>query len=66
MAARRTLFRESDMRRLARVAKDECVAVQGHIDPMGGFTFTISPVVKSLESRGGDDLDARLAEFGRK
>lgn len=66
MAARRALIPAADLRRLARIARDEGVALDCRLDPAGGFSFTVSPVSTPIPAAGGDDLDLRLAEFARR
>lgn len=63
MASRAALIRESDLRRMAKVAREENVSIRGTFDALGGFTVTIAANVQKTQDDGGD-LDDRLAEFG--
>ncbi len=60
---RRALIREADLRRWARVSREEGVAFRGHVDPNGGFTFALDPF-PTANRDAVDDLDDRLAKFG--
>lgn len=62
MTARRAIIREADLRRWARVSREEGVAFRGHVDPNGGFTFALDPFPKASRDVD-DDLDDRLAKF---
>lgn len=59
---RRALIRLDELRRMARVARDEGVTFQGQIDPLGKFCFTIAPVSTPL-AESGDELDAAMDRF---
>ncbi|SCW36907.1 hypothetical protein SAMN02927924_00236 [Sphingobium faniae] len=43
MAARRALIREADLRRWARIARDEGVAIRGSIAPDGTVQVLVEP-----------------------
>jgi len=58
----RALIRESDLRRWARISREEGVAIKGRVDA-NGLTMSITPVSNPAE-RESDDLDRRLDEFG--
>jgi hypothetical protein len=62
MASRAPLVREADLRRMAKVAREEGVSIRGRVDAMGGFSFTIDA---HAPKSGGDDvdLDARIAKW---
>lgn len=64
MSTRRALIPEADLRRWAKVSREEGVSIRGRIDSSGGVTIHIGPMAAAV---GGDDvdLDARLAQFGR-
>ncbi len=63
MAARSALIPLDDLRRMARVAREEGVDIRAHRATDGGFTFNIT-VRGNVGGQGGDDLDDRLAQFG--
>lgn len=63
MGERSALIRLDDLRRMARVAREEGVEIRAHRAPDGGVTFNIAARGVS-GGQGGDDLDARLAQFG--
>lgn len=65
-ASRRAIIREADLRRLARVAREEGVALDYRLEPTGSHALTIQPLTNAKRNRGGDDLDDRLAEFARQ
>lgn len=62
MVTRRAIIREADLRRWARVSREEGVAFRGHVDPNGGFTFALDPFPKAGRN-DDDDLDDRLSRF---
>jgi predicted amidohydrolase len=64
MADRRALIREADLRRMARVVREEGVAFHGQVDGAGRFSFTVTPAAPARATIE-DDLDARLEAFGR-
>jgi len=61
--ARRALIPEAELRRWARVARKEGVAIRGRREADGAFTVEISPAAVAL-SHDADDLDDRIAAFG--
>lgn len=61
--SRRAAIPESELRRWARVACKEGVAIRGRLAPDGSVTVEISPTVPAPAS-DNDDLDARLDAFG--
>lgn len=63
--SRRALLAASDLRRMARVAREEGVSFRGRVDALGGLTFTISPILAHVvESE--DDLDTRIEAYGSR
>ncbi len=62
--SRRALIRLDELRRMARVVRDEGVTFQGRVDPLGAFSFTLSPANVSTLPDDDDDLDRRIDEFG--
>lgn len=65
MASRAALVREADLRRMAKVAREEGVSIRGRMDVAGGFSFTIDAHTGKPSDDDGD-LDKRLAAFGAK
>lgn len=61
MATRAALVREADLRRMAKVAREEGVSICGRMDATGGFTFTIH--AGASKSTDDGDLDARIAAY---
>lgn len=61
--AARALIREADLRRWAKIAREEGVAIQSRIDPAGGVTIRMSAAQAELVAPT-DDLDARLDAYG--
>lgn len=59
----RALIREADLRRWARIAREEGVAIHGHVDPAGGVTIHMSAVPSATPDKTGDDLEDRIAAF---
>ena len=66
MAARRALISTDDLRRMAKVAAEYGVSVNGRVDPLGNFSIRIVPAHPGERIGHGDDLDDRLAEFGAR
>lgn len=62
---RRAILKEADLRRMAKVVLDLGVTFRGHVDPLGGFSFSIAPVCERAND-DGDDLDDRLEAFGSR
>ena len=50
---------------MAQVAREECVTFRRKIDPLGNFSFSLSPLTNDPSDKG-DDLDDRIAEFGAR
>lgn len=61
--ATKALIREADLRRWARVAREEGVAIHGRIDTLGVVTIHMSPATPAAHDED-DDLRARLDAFG--
>ncbi|MCI4653882.1 hypothetical protein [Sphingomonas aquatilis] len=59
----RALIREADLRRWAKIAREEGVAIHGHVDPTGGVTIRMSAAPKIIPEKTGDDLEDRVAAF---
>ncbi|SLK06575.1 hypothetical protein [Novosphingobium mathurense] len=59
----RSLIRESDLRRFARISSEEGVTIRSRLDPDGGVTITINPAA-AAPAIASDSLDARLDAFG--
>lgn len=59
----RAIIREADLRRWARIAREERVTIRGRIDGKGGVTIQMTAVELSLPT-DPSDLDARLDAFG--
>jgi hypothetical protein len=62
MATRRALVHEADMRRWAKIAREEGVAVRCKIEPNGARTILIDPP-GARKAAGDDDLDAAMGGF---
>jgi hypothetical protein len=62
MAGRRALIGKDDLDRMASVCAAHGVVIKGRVDPLGGFTFTMSPQADAT-APGNDDLDDRLDDF---
>jgi hypothetical protein len=62
--ATRALIREADLRRWAKIAREEGVTIQGRLDAQGGVTIHMTPSTPNEIDRGSSDLDSRLDEFG--
>lgn len=62
MATRRALIRESDLRRWARVSREEGVAIRGRVEINGSVTITLDPFPKPATDHD-DDFDDRLSRF---
>lgn len=63
--AEKALIREADLRRWARVVREEGVAIHGRVDPLGGITIHMSPAATTTAFDDEDaDLRARLDAFG--
>lgn len=62
MADRRALMPLEDMRRIARVVREEGVAIRARREMDGAVTFLFEP--KNAVTGDAGDLDERLAAFG--
>ncbi len=62
MTARRAIIREADLRRWARVSREEGVAIRGRVELNGSVTITLDPFPKPTADHD-DDFDARLSRF---
>lgn len=62
MATRRALIPEADLRRWARISRQEGVCIHGRVDSNGGVTILVKPNSRT-EIVEADDLDDRLAQF---
>jgi hypothetical protein len=62
MADRRALMPLEDLRRVARVAREEGVAIRARREIDGAVTFLFDPM-GTIPNEAGD-LDDRLAAFG--
>ena len=59
MSGRRALISKDDLDRMACAVAAHGVVFKGRVDPLGGFTFTLSPQAEDSPARN-DDLDDRL------
>lgn len=66
MAGRRALISTDDLRRMAKVAAEFGVCVNGKMDALGNFSIRIAPAQADARNDDGDDLDDRLAQFGSR
>lgn len=64
MTARRALIRESDLRRWARISREEGVAIRGHVDATG-VTISVNPIDPRADP-DDDDFDHKMRAFLRK
>lgn len=64
--AARALIRADELRRWARVAREEGVTINGRVDPSGAVTINISVASVSNGEYGSDDFEARLNAFAGK
>lgn len=64
--AARALIRADELRRWARVAREEGVTINGRVDPSGTVTINISVASVNHGEDGSDDFEARLNAFARK
>lgn len=62
MSARRAIIREADLRRWARVSREEGVAIRGRVEINGSVTITLDPFPKPTADHD-DDFDDRLSRF---
>ncbi|WP_170005046.1 hypothetical protein [Pseudopontixanthobacter vadosimaris] len=63
MSGRKALISKDDLERMACAVAAHGVVLKGRVDPLGGFTFTMTPQAGQAAS-ANDDLDVRLDEFG--
>lgn len=63
--AARAIIHLDELRRWARVARDERVAINGRIEPDGAVTINVTALIDAPIA-GEDDLDARLDAFAGK
>ena len=61
MTVRRALIREADLRRWARVSREEGVSIRGRVAMDGSITISLSPAKAADDDAG--DLDDRLGKF---
>lgn len=61
--ASRALIPLEDLRRWAKVAREERVTIHGRVDGKGGISFRMSPAAEGAAEEA-NDLDARLDAFG--
>jgi len=64
-ASRRALIPTADLRRSARIARDEGVAINWAIND-DGVSITVSPLDPSADRGNNDDFDAKVTKFLRK
>ena len=62
MAGRKALLSKDDLDRMATVVAAHGVVMKGCVDPLGNFTFTLSPQIERAASTN-DDLDDRLDDW---
>ncbi|WP_294204724.1 hypothetical protein [uncultured Sphingomonas sp.] len=62
--AGRALIREADLRRWAKIAREEHVTIHGRLDAQGGVSIHMTPATFTAIETTSRDLDARLDEFG--
>lgn len=65
MSTRRAMLKEADLRRMARVVRDERVQFSGRVDALGNLSFQISPEASNIFATD-DDIDSRIDQFGAK
>ncbi|UVI39344.1 hypothetical protein [Qipengyuania spongiae] len=63
MAGRKALISKDDLDRMATAVAAHGVVLKGRVDPLGGFTFTMTRQPDAVAS-SNDDLDDRIDEFG--
>lgn len=63
--SRRAPIRLDELRRMARVVRDEGVTFKGRVDPLGAFSFALALATSATSGDDEDDLDRRIDEFGR-
>lgn len=65
MTKRRALIPLDELRRWARVSKEEGVSIQGHLAGDGTVTIELHPAAPANDTPQSD-LAERLARFGRQ
>lgn len=65
MTKRRAIISTDDLRRMAKVAAEFGVTVNGKIDALGNFTVRVAPSIGPAQN-DGDDFDDRLADFASR
>jgi len=63
VASRRALISKDDLDRMATAVASHGVVLKGRVDPMGGFTFTMTPQPEAGASNGRDDFDSRFDDW---
>ena len=61
----RAIIHLDELRRWARVARDERVAINGRIEPDGAVTINVTALSNAIIT-GDDDLDVRLDAYAGK
>lgn len=64
--AARAIISLDDLRRWARVAREEGVSIRGRAEPEGGWTVFVDPAAPRQRDDEDSDLDDRLRSFARK
>lgn len=59
MAGRKALISKDDLDRMATAVAAHNVVMQGRVDSLGNFTFTLSPKSDAV-APSNDDLDDRI------
>lgn len=62
MKSRRALVPLEDLRRWAKVAREEGVSIHGTRAPDGGITIVVNPATATV-AQPGEDLDAALERY---
>lgn len=64
--ATRALIRSDDLRRWAKVAREEGVTINGRLDPSGTLNIVVSanPQRPFNDATDGDDLNAQCDAYG--
>lgn len=62
--ATKALIREADLRRWARVAREEGVAIHGRVDALGCVTIHLTPTTTAAPDDDNAEFRARLGGFG--
>lgn len=56
----------ADLRKWAKVVREERVTFNGKLDPLGNLQIALSPFTDSLANDSDDDLADRLERFGKR